>query len=101
VKLLVIAPALFLLIGCAQNGPGDEPALGEEPKGELPGEEPEEPGAEEPAPPEPPPVTLPTTYVAGIDHSYMPLVPGTVWSYAGHEEGTPKREEVTVPTGRT
>jgi hypothetical protein len=93
-KLLAIASCVFLLLGCSQDGPGDEPALGENPPDELPGEE-----TEEPAPPEPPPVTLPTTYVGGIDHSYMPLVPGTVWSYAGHEEGVPKREEVTVLDG--
>jgi hypothetical protein len=96
VKLLTIATSLFLLLGCAGDDPGVEPAAGEEPAPEVPGEEPD---AEEPAPPEPPPVTLPTTYVAGIDHPYMPLLPGTTWSYSGHEEGMPKREEVTVLDG--
>ncbi len=97
-KFLTIASSVFLLLGCAQDGPGaDDPALGEAPAPELPGEEPD---AEElPVPPEPPPVTLPTTFVGGIEHSFMPLVPGTTWSYAGHEEGIPKREEVRVLDG--
>jgi hypothetical protein len=96
VKLLTIASSLLLLLGCADDGPGAEPAAGEQPAPEVPAGEPD---AEEPPPPEPPPVTLPATFVAGIEHSFMPLVPGTHWSYAGHEEGIPKREEVKVLDG--
>jgi len=98
VKLLTIL-ACASLVGCVQGDPGaQDPALGDVPAAEDPGTV---PGAEEPAlpPPEPPEIAPPTTYVAGIDHPYMPLVPGSTWSYAGDEDGLPKREEVTVLDG--
>lgn len=95
-KFLTTASFVFLLLGCVEDGPADDPVLGEAPEDEVPAEE---PAPEEPLPPEPPPVELPTTYVAGVDHPYMPLVPGTRWSYAGHEDGLPKREEVSVLDG--
>jgi hypothetical protein len=31
-----------------------------------------------------------------VDHVYFPLLPGSSWSYAGDEDGLPKREEVRV-----
>lgn len=98
-KLLAIASSVFLLLGCAQDDPAADPAIGEVPEDELPGDEPDA-GAEEPAPPEPPLfVELPATFVGGIDHPFMPLAPGTAWSYSGHEDGIPKREEVRVLDG--
>jgi hypothetical protein len=97
VKLLTFASFLFLLLGCVDNGPGEDPVLGEAPEDELPVGDGDE--GEEPLPPEPPVLLPPATFVSGVDHTYMPLAPGTVWSYAGHEDGLPKREEVAVLDG--
>lgn len=82
----------FLILGCEKTRPAAEPASGQEPVIETPGAQP----AEEPAPPEPPLVPAPTEYVAAVDHPYLPLVPGTAWSYAGEEDGIPRREEIRV-----
>ncbi|HEX5137093.1 MAG TPA: hypothetical protein VFY93_08985 [Planctomycetota bacterium] len=94
-KLLTILSSAFLFVGCVQDAPGASgQAFGRDvPPAEAPGTE---PGTEEPPPPEPPPVAPPPTYVLGIDHIYMPLVPGSTWSYAGDEDGLPRREEVSV-----
>jgi hypothetical protein len=41
----------------------------------------------------------PAHFVIGVDHSYFPLVPGTLWVLEGDEEGLFRREEVRVEPG--
>jgi len=94
VKLLSILCSAFLLVGCVQDGAAPaNPILGDSAATRNPGTA---PVAEEPAPPEPPVVAPPATFVAYVDHRYLPLAPGSTWSYAGDEDGLPRREEVTV-----
>jgi hypothetical protein len=35
-------------------------------------------------------------FVAGVDHPYFPLTPGTVWIYVGDDKGLSRRDEVRV-----
>jgi hypothetical protein len=44
--------------------------------------------------PKPPP--LPSTFVARIDNAYLPLTPGTTWTYKGKLDGTPATDVFTV-----
>jgi hypothetical protein len=44
--------------------------------------------------PKPPP--LPSTFVARIDNPYLPLIPGTTWTYKGKLDGKPATDVVTV-----
>lgn len=94
-KLIASCFSIVLLIGCTESAPPSEVAFGVQPTGGVLPED-EAPDGEDALPPEPPLVEAPTEYVAAVDHHYMPLVPGSVWSYVGHEDGIPKREEVRV-----
>jgi len=99
VRTLTLASCLsaLLLCGCTDTSdPGAEVTLGEQPVVELPGGDVAGPAEDDPLPPEPPVVTEPSEYVAAVEHAYMPLMPGSHWSYVGDEDGLPKREEVRV-----
>jgi hypothetical protein len=43
-----------------------------------------------------PPSVNPAAFVAGVDHSYFPMSPGTHWVLEGEDEGLPAREEIRV-----
>jgi hypothetical protein len=36
----------------------------------------------------------PTRFVAGVDHSFFPILPGWTWVYEGEDDGLPLREEM-------
>lgn len=42
------------------------------------------------------PIIDPANFVAWIDNPYLPLVPGTVFTYAGTSEGEPQQNIITV-----
>jgi len=42
----------------------------------------------------PPAVVDPSRFVANVDHSFFPVVPGRLWVYEGEDEGRPLIEEV-------
>jgi hypothetical protein len=53
------------------------------------------PGAPGPGAPNPPH----PQFVRGVDHAYLPLLPGAEWTYEGMDEGEPRRDEVRVAPG--
>jgi hypothetical protein len=72
-------PLLLLLATGCMGGDADSAAV---PLGR--------PGAPNPPLPE---------FLAGIDHLFLPLSPGTEWTYEGEDDGEPRRDEVRVAPG--
>jgi hypothetical protein len=80
--LLAIAT---LAAGCGSDGP-------QAPSGEEAGETPSFPPVASPYEPE----IDPADFVAGVDNPYLPLEPGTTYTYEGESEGERERNVVTV-----
>jgi hypothetical protein len=76
--LTAVLPAALFLTGCS-SGTGSNDSTNS--LAVLPGET-------EPVRPE--------QFVAGVDHPYLPMRPGTIWIYEGNDDGAFRRDEIRV-----